>query len=53
MNDLVKETGNAGGICTNNPLTDIEQENMIFSSIAQIIEKRKHSAASSANGMLF
>jgi hypothetical protein len=43
-------TENTGKIRMNNPLTDIEQENMIFSSIAQIIEKRKHSAASSANG---
>jgi hypothetical protein len=50
MNDLVNETGNAGGVCTNNPFTDIEQENMIFSSVVQIIEKRKHSAALTANG---
>jgi predicted nuclease of restriction endonuclease-like (RecB) superfamily len=52
MNDLENETGNADGTCTNNPLSDVEQENMIFSNVAQIIEKRKHSAASAANGYI-
>jgi predicted nuclease of restriction endonuclease-like (RecB) superfamily len=43
------KTGNTDGIRTNNPLTDIEQENMIFFNVAQIIEKRKFNAASASN----
>jgi predicted nuclease of restriction endonuclease-like (RecB) superfamily len=50
MNDVENETENPDGIRTNNPLSDVEQENMIFSNVAQIIEKRKHNATSAANG---
>jgi hypothetical protein len=49
MNDLQNKASNTGKSCADNPLTDIEQENVIFSDVAQIIEKRKHNAAFSAN----
>jgi len=32
--------------------TDIEQENIIFSNVAQIIEKRKFNAVSAANNQI-
>ncbi|MDD3772769.1 MAG: hypothetical protein PHC38_08955 [Weeksellaceae bacterium] len=33
-------------------LTDTEQENIVFSNVAQIIEKRKFNAISAANSQI-